>query len=181
MRPLLNIPVKESVSELKDLQRQYPGKFKVLQMLLLMKRQGAVSKNQLALSLGVSDKSVQTWRTQYLKAGIIPLLEEKRGGKKIAAINAKVHHQLSKRLINPQQGFRSFIEIDFITFHESSSPRGSLCSRQWAQDAGQNRQPVESGARWARTGAVERSLRGVARAPKTRTPRRGRAPLERNW
>lgn len=111
MRPLLNIPVKERVSELKGLQRQYPGKFKMLQMLLLIKKQGAVSKNQLAASISVSDKSIQTWRTQYLKSGIGPLLEEKRGGKKAAAINAKVHQQLSKRLTNPQQGFRSFIEI----------------------------------------------------------------------
>ena len=111
MRRLLNIPVKESVSELKQLQKRHPGKFKVLQMLLLMKKHGAISKNALAELTGASDKSIQIWRTVYSKNGIATLLIENRRSSKKAAITEKVHEQLSSRLNDPKAGFRSFIEI----------------------------------------------------------------------
>ena len=111
MRQLLNISVKESTSELKELQKKYPGKYKMLQMLLLLKKRGSVSKNELALLTGASDKSIQTWRTKYLSNGIVNLLEEKRGGNKAAAITPVIHQKLSSRLNNTREGFRSFIEI----------------------------------------------------------------------
>lgn len=111
MRQLLDIPIQESVSQLKGLQRQYPGKYKVFQMLMLLKQRGAVSKNDLALLTGASDKSIQSWRTLYRSGGIAALLCEKRGGKKPAAITASVHQKLQGRLSNPKEGFRSFIEI----------------------------------------------------------------------
>jgi len=111
MRPLLNIPVKESVAELKGLQKQHPGKYKALQMLLVLKKQGAVSQNYLSLFTGASSKSIQTWRTKYIADGLSALLEDKRGGNKLAAITPKVHQQLATRLNNPKEGFRSFIEI----------------------------------------------------------------------
>ena len=111
MRQILDIAVKESVVELKRLQKQHPSKHKALHMLLLLRKRGAVSKNDLALLTGASDKSIQIWRTGYALNGIDFLLKEKRGGRKPAAINADIHQQLSTRLNNPQQGFRSFIEI----------------------------------------------------------------------
>lgn len=111
MRQLLNIPIKESESELKGLQKKYPGKYKALQMLLLLKKRGAISKNELAVLTGASDKSIHTWRTKYMQQGLSALLEEKRGGKKTAAITSSAHEQLSNRLNNPKEGFRSFIEI----------------------------------------------------------------------
>lgn len=111
MRLILHIPVKESVEELKGLQKKHPGKFKILQMLLLLKKQGPTSKNQLAVLTGASDKSIQTWRTKYLDGGLTPLLADKRGGNKMAAITAVVNQKLAARLNNPKEGFRSFIEI----------------------------------------------------------------------
>ena len=111
MRPLLNIAVKESLVELKSLQKRYPSKYKALHMLVLLRKRGAVSKNDLALLTGASDKSIQIWRTGYALHGIGFLLKEKRGGRKPAAITADVHQQLSTRLNNPKEGFRSFIEI----------------------------------------------------------------------
>jgi transposase len=111
MRAVLDISIKESVAELKGLQKKHPGKFKMLQMLLLLKKQGATSKNQLAVLTGASDKSVQTWRTKYVKAGLDALLQDKRGGNKTAAITPAVNEKLAARLTNPKEGFRSFIEI----------------------------------------------------------------------
>ena len=111
MRPILNILVKESMVELKQLQKRYPGKFKQLQMLLILKKLGPVGKTQLAILSGAGSNAIQKWRTQYIKSGITSLLQENRGGHKPAAITAKVHEQLAKRLNNPKEGFRSFIEI----------------------------------------------------------------------
>ncbi len=111
MRLLLNIPIKESVAELKQLQKKQPGKYKALQMLLVLKKQGAVSQNDLSLFTGASSKSIQTWQTKYIAGGLFALLEEKRGGRKIAAISPAVHKQLAVRLHTAKEGFRSFIEI----------------------------------------------------------------------
>jgi transposase len=111
MRQLLIIPVQETIAELKNLQKKNPSKYKALQMLILLKQKGALSKDTLALMTGASDKSIHIWRTKYRNGGINSLLEDSRGGKKKAAITEKIHRQLSNRLHNPRTGFRSFIEI----------------------------------------------------------------------
>lgn len=111
MRAISTIPVKENIAELKKLQKQYPNKYKILQMLLIIKKQGNTSKNDLAMLTGASDKSIQTWRTKYQKEGLMSLLQEKRGGNKLAAITPAVNEKLSSRLNNPKEGFRSFTEI----------------------------------------------------------------------
>ena len=111
MRLILNIPVKESIAELKQLQKQHPNKYKILQMLLILRKQGNTSKKDLALLTGASDKSIQTWRTKYQKEGLTVLLKDTRGGNKIATITTIANEKLAKRLNNPKEGFRSFIEI----------------------------------------------------------------------
>jgi transposase len=111
MRKLSSIPVKESVPELKQLQKRYPGKFKALQMLIHLKKQGPLSVLTLASLTGASDNSIHKWRSGYAKEGIGFLLKENRGGRKPAAITGKIQSSLSSRLNNPQQGFRSFVEI----------------------------------------------------------------------
>lgn len=111
MRQLLSITVKEDLSELRSLQKGHPGKYKTLQMLILLKQKGALSKDVLAMMTGASTKSIHTWRTRYRHGGIKALLEETRGGKKIGAITGKIHQRLSDRLADPRGGFRSFIEI----------------------------------------------------------------------
>lgn len=111
MRQILPIIVKESLADLRALQTKNPGKHKAIQMLILLKQKGALSKDTLAMMTGASNKSIHTWRTLYRQGGISSLIEDKRGGKKKAAITEKIHQHLSERLHNPQKGFRSFIEI----------------------------------------------------------------------
>ncbi len=111
MRQLLPITVKESLGDLRVLQKKNSGKHKAIQMLILIKQKGALSKNRLALMTGASDKSIHIWRTKYRNGGINNLLQENRGGKKSAAVTPSIHQQLSNRLNNPRTGFRSFIEI----------------------------------------------------------------------
>ena len=80
-------------------------------MLLVLKQKGALSKDALAVMVGASDRSIQTWRSNYINGGIDQMLKDSRGGKKAPKITAAAHQQLSQRLHNPKQGFRSFIEI----------------------------------------------------------------------
>ena len=54
----LTIPVRESISALRVLQKRHPNKYKALQMLILLKQQGDLSKDKLSLLLGSSDKSI---------------------------------------------------------------------------------------------------------------------------
>jgi transposase len=105
------VTVKETVKDLKGLQNKFPSKTKMLGMLMLLKKQPQLTKASLAAQLGVSDKSIQIWRTNYLSGGIELMLQDNRGGYKKAAISPKVNQALSNRLNNPRQGFRSFIEV----------------------------------------------------------------------
>lgn len=111
MQNIKQLLVKETLSQLRQLQKQYPSKFKVFQMLVLVKQQGSISKYLLAEQLGSSPASVGKWRTDYINSGIESLLKENRKGTKKAAITSQVKEALSNRLNNPKQGFRSFIEV----------------------------------------------------------------------
>ena len=109
-KPLV-IKVKESVSQLRFLQKKHPSKYKPLQMLVLIIEQGPQSQKALSGAIGSSDKSVNKWRKDYLSDGIESLLEENRGGHKQGKITAVIEKKLQARLNNPKEGFRSFIEI----------------------------------------------------------------------
>lgn len=107
----LSFPIKETITELRKLQKRLPRKYKAIEMLILLKQKGALSKDALAVMVRASDRSIQTWRSNYVTGGIDQMLKDSRGGKKAPKITAAAHQHLSRRLHNPKQGFRSFIEI----------------------------------------------------------------------
>ena len=107
----LQFSIKESLIELRLIQKQKPGKYKAVQMLILLRQKGMLSKDTLAAMVGASDKSIQIWRSKYIAGGIAAVLKDSRGGKKRGQISELAHQQLAKRLNNPKEGFRSFIEI----------------------------------------------------------------------
>jgi transposase len=111
MQRIKQLLVKESIPQLRHLQKQNPSKYKVVQMLILIKQQGSISKYLLAQQLGASHSSVGKWRTAYIAGGVTSLLKENRRGTKRAAITPQAHKALWNRLNNPQEGFRSFIEV----------------------------------------------------------------------
>ena len=111
MRQPIEVKVKETVSELRLYQKRFPSKFKALQMLIVIRQQGSLSKYKLASLLGSGHSSVLTWRRAYMKGGIEALLIENRGGFKKGKITALAEKKLVQRLNNPKEGFRSFIEI----------------------------------------------------------------------
>ena len=103
--------IKESVAELRSYQKRFPAKFKALQMLIIIRQQGSLSKDKLGLLLGSSHSSVLNWRRIYLNGGIAALVVENRGGFKKGKIFGVAENKLAQRLNNPKEGFRSFIEI----------------------------------------------------------------------
>jgi transposase len=107
----LQVPVKETIGELRSYQKRCPSKFKALQMLIIIKQQGSLSQDKLALLLGSGPASVLSWRRIYLKGGIDALLIENRGGFKKGKITLGAEKKLADRLHNAKEGFRSFIEI----------------------------------------------------------------------
>ena len=111
MQILKEVKVKESVSELRLYQQRFPSRYKVLQMLILLKQQGSQSKYRLAEMLGSGHTSVSKWRTTYLQQGIEGILLENRGGHKKGKITPLAEKKLAARLNNPKEGFRSFIEV----------------------------------------------------------------------
>ena len=111
MGRLIEFSITESAAELKTLQKKYPSKYKAIQMLLLIKKHGPLTKMQLASSVLASDRSIHSWRANYIKGGIAAMLKDTRGGKKVAAITPRAHQALSERLNDPKGGFKTFIEI----------------------------------------------------------------------
>ncbi len=114
----LPIIVKESLQELRLLQKHHPGKHKALQMLITVKKQGFLSKDRLSTLTGASDKSIHIWRKHYISGGMEQLLHERRGGKRPGKISGDAHEKLAKRLHSPKEGFRSFIEIQHWLLQE---------------------------------------------------------------
>lgn len=110
MAKALTVIVKESVKELKSIQRQKPSYYSRIQMLLLIKEGKYTTKDLLAEVLQVSTQSVHIWRTKYNAGGIEKLLEDKRGGKP-AKITNDAYQQLSNRLNSSKEGFKTYIEI----------------------------------------------------------------------
>lgn len=111
MQKIKEFPIKETLSELRGLQKRYPSKFKLLQMLVILKQQGSLSKYAVAEQLGSSQSSVGKWRTVYIEQGVEGLLVENRRGTKAGKITADAEKSLRARLQNPKEGFRSFIEV----------------------------------------------------------------------
>jgi len=80
-------------------------------MLIVLKKYGNRSKYLLAEEIGSSQSSVGKWRSVYCTQGIVGFWAEKRGGNKVGKITLAAARQLSNRLNNRKEGFRSFIEV----------------------------------------------------------------------
>ena len=111
MAKALEIKVKESLKELKQLQKRYPKRHTHIQLIILLQQGSLKTKDELASALSVSNRSVQTWRTLYRTKGITSLLSEHRGGHKVAQITPEIALRLETRLSNPKEGFRGYIEV----------------------------------------------------------------------
>jgi len=105
--------VRESVKELRQLQKNQPASIvKRIAMLIELKKSSvSISKRDLAVRIGVNHNSIQKWRTLYRKEGINAIVTHNRVGFKPSLINEKEHKQLEKLLSNPTNGLRGYKEL----------------------------------------------------------------------
>jgi hypothetical protein len=76
----LQISVKKTVAELRLYQKRFPYKFKALQMLLIIRQQGSLSKDKPTLLFRSGHSSVLSWRRIYLNGGIEAMVVDNRAG-----------------------------------------------------------------------------------------------------
>jgi transposase len=112
MAKALSVEIKENLKELSQLKTKQPQHLKArVQMLILLKKSGPMTKIQLASALSVNHNTAHHWRKAYLEGGIKQLLRYERGGNKPSLISEKAHKQIEKRLNNPTGALRSYKEL----------------------------------------------------------------------
>lgn len=108
------IIVKESLRELKDLQRK-SGELisKRLRILIEFKKheKTGISKRAVSENTGINHNSITKWRTVYLKEGIQPFLKHGRKGFKKSVIDPVSHKAIEKKLRDPKNGLRGYKEL----------------------------------------------------------------------
>lgn len=109
------LTVKESIQELRLLQRK-KGELisKRLLMLIEIKKheKTGISKRNLSTITGINHNSIVKWRNVYAKEGIGPLLTHGRvGGFKKSVITAEEHKKIEKKLNDPKNGIRGYVEL----------------------------------------------------------------------
>lgn len=111
----LQITVKETIQELRSLQRKNGELIgKRLLMLIEIKRheKNGISKRDLSKITGINHNSIVKWRKQYNEHGIAPLLTHGRvGGFKKSALTKEEHQIIEEKLKDPKNGIRGYTEL----------------------------------------------------------------------
>lgn len=111
----LQITVKESIKELRSLQRKN-GELvgKRLLVLIEIKRheRTGISKRDLSTLTGINHNSIVKWRKIYNREGISPLLRHGRvGGFKKSIVTPEEHKKMEEKLNNPKNGLQGYTEL----------------------------------------------------------------------
>jgi transposase len=107
------VEIRESLSDLRSaLRSSVPMIAMRINMLIQLKKHGArISQRQLALQLGVSDKSVHTWRKTYIEGGLSALMSHKRKARVSKIFTAAEHAFLAGKLSDPETGIQGYTEL----------------------------------------------------------------------
>lgn len=106
--------VKESVKELKRLQKNQPLTIiKRLNMLIELKKNPnkGISKRALAKTVGVDPNSIQSWRALYMKNGISGILSHGLIGFKPSLINKAEHKKIEAQLNQPKNELKGYTQL----------------------------------------------------------------------
>jgi transposase len=110
----IQITIKESIKELKALQRE-SGELlsKRMRVLIELKKheKTGISKRDLSEITGVNHNSITKWRKMYIAGGVSSLLTHGRIGFKKSLISAAEHKAIENKLNNPNNGLRGYIEL----------------------------------------------------------------------
>lgn len=111
----IQVTIRESISELRSLQRKHGELIKKrLQVLIEIKKSGesGISKRALSSITGANHNSIVKWRKMYLKGGIDSMLSHgRKGGFKPSVITKKAHLAIEKKLNDPKNGIRGYVEL----------------------------------------------------------------------
>ena len=109
-----SILIKESVKELTQLRKNSSDTInKRLLMLIKIKRADGIplSKRDLAKQLGVDPNSITSWKKIYEQKGISGIISDGRIGFKPSVISAENHKKIEKKLKDPKNGIRGYVEL----------------------------------------------------------------------
>lgn len=113
------IKVKESLQELKaELKKVSPLIAPRIKAIIEIKKNEAtgISKRALASIVGVDPNSIQTWRTIYFQGGIDALVKHNKKGFKPSVFSKQEHLAIEKKLRDPKNGLRGYVELlDWVT------------------------------------------------------------------
>ena len=121
----LNIPVKESLQELRALLKSsIPFLQPRIKLLMAMKKfdNTSVSKRELMDETGLCSYSVHKWRTLYKRGGIDNLLTHNKKGYKPSKISSEQHKKLEEKLNDPENGIRGYKELQQWVASELKNP-----------------------------------------------------------
>lgn len=108
------IHIKESVKELSQLRKNRSDTInKRLLMLIAIKRAegNSISKRDLAKQIGVDPNSITSWKKMYEQQGICGITSDGRIGFKPSVISAEDHKKIEKKLKDPKNGIRGYVEL----------------------------------------------------------------------
>lgn len=109
-----HIVIKEKLTELKALlKKASPLIVPRLRVLIEIKKNEkiGISKRDIAKLVGVDPNSVQTWRTLYANGGLSALQKHNKKGFKPSVFSQEEHLAIEKKLKNPTNGLRGYIEL----------------------------------------------------------------------
>lgn len=108
------IIIKETMPQLRKLQKDsIPMIANRIKVLIEFKKNEStgISKRVVADTVGVNHNSVQSWRTLYEQGGIEAILKHDRKEGWPSAITVEEHKLIEKKLHNPKNGLRGYVEL----------------------------------------------------------------------
>ena len=115
MSKATSIKVKESIKELKTLQRKHGELIsKRIQILIVIKQneERTLSKRELSEQTGINHNTILKWRNIYNQQGISPFLTHgRKGGFKPSVISSSEHKKIETLLKNPKNNIRGYKEL----------------------------------------------------------------------
>jgi len=107
--------IKETLQELKILEKSASSKLISKRMLLMMElkrlEQTGIPKRELARKVGIDHNTAQAWRTKYIKGGIETLLKHGRKGFKPSVFTKQQHDAIEIKLNDPKNGLKGYVEL----------------------------------------------------------------------
>lgn len=108
------VNIKESLAELRKVLKSSSALIAPrIRVLIVLKENEAsgISKREVAGIVGVNHNSVQTWRKMYIQGGLKLVQSHNKKGFKPSVFNEQEHAAIEKKLKDPKNGLRGYVEL----------------------------------------------------------------------